>query len=468
MGKWCKKIAVLGAVILGLWLLGGCGNASDNSGSASQSMENALPAADMAVGDQASNEAADGGMGLGGARSTDKSVAEKSDAADGTEEAESSGGGAGSSAGAGEGGRTANAAAGAGQTSPGFQGATADTGFNKKLIYRANVAMEVEDYAKAQSEIRNLVALTGGYIVEFSENQSQHELGGNFILKVPAAGFSPFLDKLEQLKPKSMQRTIQGQDVSEEYVDLESRLKVKEAMEARYLKFVEEATQTSQLVKFVNELERIQTEIEQIKGRMRYIDSNVAYSTVEIRLYQPEQAGSAMAEGDETPLLERAKQALTGSIEVLSLILQWLIVLLAGALPVIAIAAVIVVPLWLLRRRQAQNRAAQREAWKQANGMQTNAMLANGMAVQARPNEAQVPQEPATQTAPAQTPAEQSAGSQVPLSQEPAPQAPSLQVPPPQDPAQQASASQVRAPQEPVSREAAGMDVPPKTPDKPE
>lgn len=318
--------------------------------------------------------------------------------------------------------------------------------------------MEVEDYAKAQSEIRNLVALTGGYIVEFSENQSQHELGGNFILKVPAAGFSPFLDKLEQLKPKSMQRTIQGQDVSEEYVDLESRLKVKEAMEARYLKFVEEATQTSQLVKFVNELERIQTEIEQIKGRMRYIDSNVAYSTVEIRLYQPEQAGSAMAEGDETPLLERAKQALTGSIEVLSLILQWLIVLLAGALPVIAIAAVIVVPLWLLRRRQAQNRAAQGEAWKQANGM----------AVQARPNEAQVPQEPATQTAPAQTPAEQSAGSQVPLSQEPAPQAPSLQVPPPQDPAQQASASQVRAPQEPVSREAAGMDVPPKTPDKPE
>ncbi|MED4957543.1 DUF4349 domain-containing protein, partial [Paenibacillus macerans] len=369
MGKWCKKIAVLGAVILGLWLLGGCGNASDNSGSASQSMESALPAADMAVGDQASNEAADGGMELGEARSMDKSVAEKSDAAVGTEEAESSGGGTGSSAGAGEGKRTANAAAGAGQTSPGFQGATADTGFNKKLIYRANVVMEVEDYAKAQSEIRNLVALTGGYIVEFSENQSQHELGGNFILKLPAAGFSPFLDKLEQLKPKSMQRTIQGQDVSEEYVDLESRLKVKEAMEARYLKFVEEATQTSQLVKFVNELERIQTEIEQIKGRMRYIDSNVAYSTVEIRLYQPEQAGSAMAEGDEPPLLERAKQALTGSIEVLSLILQWLIVLLAGALPVIAIAAVIVVPLWLLRRRQAQNRAEEREARKQANGM---------------------------------------------------------------------------------------------------
>ncbi|MGZ7440500.1 DUF4349 domain-containing protein [Paenibacillus sp. TH7-28] len=425
MEKWGKKIAVLGAVVLGLWLLGGCGSASDSGGS-SLSMESASSAADMAVGDQASNEAADGGMGLGESRSADKSVAEKSEAG-GHEEAESTGGGAGTSAGAaGEGGGAAAVATG--QTSPGFQGAAVDTGFNKKLIYRANVVMEVEDYAKAQSEIRNLVALTGGYIVEFSENQSQHELGGNFILKVPAAGFSSLLDKLEQLKPKSMQRTIQGQDVSEEYVDLQSRLKVKEAMEARYLKFVEEATQTSQLVKFVNELERIQTEIEQIKGRMRYIDSNVAYSTVEIRLYQPEQGGSTLAAGDEPPLLERAKQALTGSIEVLSLILQWLIVFLAGALPVIAIAAVIVVPLMLVHRRRAQNRAAQREAWKEANSL----------APPARPNEEKVPQEPTPRTPATQAAASQAAASQAPPSQEPA------------------------------SQEPADPDVQPKTPDKPE
>lgn len=421
MGKWGKKVAVLGAVVLGLWLLGGCGSASDSGGS-SLSMENASSAADMAVSDQTSNEAADGGMGMGEAISADKAVAEKPGAA-GAGEAESTGGGEGSSAGATGGGR-ANADVATGQTLPGFQGAAADIGLNKKLIYRANVVMEVEDYAKAQSEIRNLVALTGGYIVEFSENQSQHELGGNFILKVPAAGFSSLLDKLEQLKPKSMQRTIEGQDVSEEYVDLESRIKVKEAMEARYLKFVEEATKTSELVKFVNELERIQTEIEQIKGRMRYIDSNVAYSTVEIRLYQPDQAGSTLATGDEPPLLERAKQALTGSIEVLSLILQWLIVLLAGALPVIAIAVVIVVPLLLLRRRQAQNRVAQREAWKQANSL----------APPARPNEENLPQEPVSQTT-----TTQAAASQAPPSQE--------------------SASQ---------KTAGDIDVPPKTPDKPE
>lgn len=231
----------------------------------------------------------------------------------------------------------------------GFMPADSAAGLNKKLMYKANVVMEVTDYGKAQSAVRNLVTLSGGYIVEFSESQSQDERGGTFILKVPASGFSSFLDQLEKMKFESQQRSIQGQDVSEEYVDMESRLKVKEAMEARYLKFINEATKTNELVEFANELERIQTEIEQIKGRMRYIDKNVSFSTVEIRLYQPEESLITKAKED-TPLLERAKNALSGSIEVLSMILQWGIVVLSGALPIIIIGAVIGIPWWLLRR----------------------------------------------------------------------------------------------------------------------
>ncbi|WP_410769354.1 DUF4349 domain-containing protein [Fontibacillus sp. BL9] len=253
------------------------------------------------------------------------------------------------------------------RASSGFQGSDSAAGLNKKLIYRANVAMKVKDYGKAQSEIRNLVTLTGGYIVEFSENQSQHERGGTFILKIPAAGFSSFLDRLEQLKPETIQQSIQGQDVSEEYVDLESRLKVKQAMEARYLKFVDEATQTSQLVEFVNELERIQTEIEQIKGRMRYINNNVSFSTIEIRLYQPVENSIVKLNEEKPPLYKRAQDALTGSIDVISLVLQWFVVVLSGALPLIAIGAVIAAVVWpLRRRRQKRNRFADWNAARSA------------------------------------------------------------------------------------------------------
>lgn len=236
----------------------------------------------------------------------------------------------------------------------GIQSGSIADDLNKKLIYRANVVMQVEEFSKAQAQIKDLVSLSGGYIIEFSESQSTYEQGGNFVLKVPAAGFSSFLERLEKLKPESFQQSIQGQDVSEEYVDLESRLKVKEAVEARYLKFVGESKSTGDLVQFTNELERIQTEIEQIKGRMRYIDNNVSFSTIEIRVYQTDDHSLSKLDQNQKPLMKRAGQALQGSLEAISIIFQWLVIFISGALPLIVIGAVIVAIVWPLKRRRAR------------------------------------------------------------------------------------------------------------------
>lgn len=322
MRRWGMKVVMSG--VLAALLLSGCGSAEDMNAGSEAVSSNMASTSTAEVADQAQVEKGDG------AAPSESPLEKKA-----TVDPKTVGG---------------SKIVGSGQQSSGIQPEAADAGLNKKLIYRANVAMEVKDYAKAQSEIRNLVALTGGYIIQFSENQSQEERGGNFVLKVPSGGFASFLDRLEGLKPESIQRSIEGQDVSEEYVDLNSRLKVKQAMEAKYLKFVEEATKTSQLVEFVRELERIQTEIEQIKGRMRYIDSNVAYSTIEIRVYQLKSSITPV-DKEDTPLLGRAKDALNGTIEVLSGLAQWLVVIAAGALPLIAIAVIVGIPLWLRHKK---------------------------------------------------------------------------------------------------------------------
>lgn len=241
-------------------------------------------------------------------------------------------------------------------TDSGFIVADNNAAFNMKLIYNANVTMEVEDYGKAQTEIRNLVTLTGGYIVQFSEGVWHDEKGGNFTIKVPASGFSSFLDRMDKLDHNLMEKSINGQDVSEEYVDLESRLKVKLAMEARYLNFVNEAMDTSDLVQFVNELERIQTEIEQIRGRMRYIDNNVSFSTVDIRLYQPDNESIISINKKDTPLFERSKNALIGSLNVLAVVLEGLVIVLSAALPILIIGGVVVSVIWVIRRNKKNKR----------------------------------------------------------------------------------------------------------------
>lgn len=253
------------------------------------------------------------------------------------------------------------------QTSAGFTGSDVVAGLNKKLIYKANLNMEVEDYGKAQTEIRNLVTLANGYIIEFNENMSQYEQGGTFILKVPASGFSPFLNKLEQVKHESLQRSIQGQDVSEEYVDLESRLKAKQLMEAQYTEFMKKATKSTDLVAFANELGSIQESIEQIKGRMRYINQNVSFSTVELRVYQTDESIAVKEKEEQGPLLERASDALKGSLNALSVMFQWIVVILAGALPILIGAAIILAIVLVSRKNIHERRGQQAQRIRQRN-----------------------------------------------------------------------------------------------------
>ena len=240
-------------------------------------------------------------------------------------------------------------------TSVGFTGSDVVAGLNKKLIYHANLNMEVKDYAKAQTDIRNMISLSHGYIIGFTENMSEVEQGGTFIVKVPANGLSSFLNNLEKVKHESLQRSIEGQDVSEEYVDLGSRLKAKQLMEAQYIEFMKKATKSSDLVAFANELGSIQESIEQIKGRMRFIDQNVSFSTVELRLYQTDETLTIQKKKEQGPLLDRASDALTGSLNVLSDIFQWIVIILAAALPLLLGGGIILaVILWY--RRGARNR----------------------------------------------------------------------------------------------------------------
>jgi hypothetical protein len=248
----------------------------------------------------------------------------------------------------------ANSASGAQGTS-GFSAVNSAESWDRKVIYKGNLTMEVPNYEAAQVEINNLVTLSGGYILQFVENQSTADQSGNYVIKVPASGFSSFIRDLEKIKTVSkIRRNIQGQDVSEEYVDLDSRLKAKQVVEARLLAFMEKATKTDELLSFSNELANVQEVIEQFKGRMRYLDQNVAMATVEIRLYEHGAAkNNEKLIGDST--VTKTKNALNGSLHALKVIAQGLIIFAAAMLPVLIVVAIIVIPLiYFIRKRARQ------------------------------------------------------------------------------------------------------------------
>lgn len=236
---------------------------------------------------------------------------------------------------------------------------SSEEGFNQKIIYTATLSMQVDELEAAATALRNAIHQSGGYILQFQDTRYDGEIGASYTIKVPAAGFMSFIDRVEGIEHKEFERNIAGKDVSEEYVDLESRLKASKLVEERLLAMMNSAVKADDLLKFSQQLSEVQERIEQFKGRIRYLDNNVSFSTVELRMYQTDQTIEQAKTGNSA-LGGRMSDALTGSTKVVWEGLKLLLIILAGALPVAAVLAVIVIPIiWLARRKRSHEQQIQ-------------------------------------------------------------------------------------------------------------
>ncbi len=226
-------------------------------------------------------------------------------------------------------------------------------GINRKLIYHAEVKMEVTDFKQSEAAVRNLVADASGYVLNFSEKISENSTSGSFVLKIPSEAFESFLHRLEEIKYLSIERNVRGEDATEQYVDLEARLKARQTAESRLISFMENADTSEALLHFAQELAKVQEEIERIKGQMRYIDHHVAYSTINLHLNERAMPALQVKSGPLS-LGERMESALLSSSNHVLQLLQSLLVFMAGLVPVLVLVLVVVIPCyWLWRKRRA-------------------------------------------------------------------------------------------------------------------
>ncbi|CAM3232394.1 DUF4349 domain-containing protein [Paenibacillus lupini] len=230
------------------------------------------------------------------------------------------------------------------------------TAMNQKLIYKANLTIEAVDYDKAATALRNAIHQSEGYILQFQDGQYNGEKSSTYTIKVPAAGFMAFIDRLDGIEHKKFERQISGTDVTEEYVDLQSRLTAQQVVEERLLAFMDKATKADDLVKFSEQLSTVQENIERLKGRIRYLDNNVSYSTIELRLYQPD--AKAETKDKEDGIGDKMSEAINDSVDAMISVLQGLLVFIAGALPILLLLFIIGVPVyWLRGRSRARNKS---------------------------------------------------------------------------------------------------------------
>jgi hypothetical protein len=213
---------------------------------------------------------------------------------------------------------------------------------NRMVIYHAEIRMEVKVFQKIQQAIEQLVQNHGGYIVQANVYESEdHRLEGTVTTRIPQDKFQTFLGQLEKLAIKVHSRNVTGEDVTEEFVDLESRLKSKQAVEERLYQFLKEAKDTKDLLAISHDLAKVQEEIEQIKGRMKYLQNQSALSTVTIHLFENKVVIPDL-ENKQLNTWEKTKKQFMSSINLLLSMFSSLIVFIIGNLPVLFVFVILI------------------------------------------------------------------------------------------------------------------------------
>jgi hypothetical protein len=160
----------------------------------------------------------------------------------------------------------------------------------ERLVIRdGSISMVVEDTRAAQQSIQHMVAeMAGeGAFVVSSEEGGGIEGSSPYItmaIRVPATRFDEVMDRLARLAVEVRNRTQSGQDVTEEYVDLQARLESLEAARQRLLKIMEDARTTDDLLMAEGQLTQREAEIESIKGRVQYLTQSARLSSIQIEL----------------------------------------------------------------------------------------------------------------------------------------------------------------------------------------
>lgn len=222
----------------------------------------------------------------------------------------------------------------------------------RMIIHQASLSVNVKELAKAQSNIEKKVELYGGYIVESNVYQEDEQSSsGKMIVRIPEKNFEKFLLDAEGEAAEVLERNVTGQDVTEQYVDLQSRVKSKRAVEERLLDFMSKAQKTEDLLKISADLSEVQEEIEVMVGKMKYLENQTSFSTIELSMYENRVVVPEI-ESKELNTWEKTKKQLATSTNSLLSAGSALIVFFIGNLPVLLLLGAIgFIVFWIIKRR---------------------------------------------------------------------------------------------------------------------
>lgn len=157
----------------------------------------------------------------------------------------------------------------------------------RKVIKTSELRMEVKSVDKSSVAIQQLVEQFGGFISNLNMANSNYELSNSIAIRVPSDKFQLLMDSIKQQAVFLNYERIHTDDVTEEYLDIQTRLKTKKEVRDRYIDILRnKAKNVKDVLMAEDKIRVIQEEIEAAEGRLKYLKNNVSLSTINVEIYQ--------------------------------------------------------------------------------------------------------------------------------------------------------------------------------------
>jgi hypothetical protein len=216
------------------------------------------------------------------------------------------------------------------------QSQTISQAIDRKIIKDAELTLEVPSPTEAQRKVTAIADTLGGFVVTSESKQRQSGDGSppvtdvTLVMRVPATQFGAALNQIHAISTVVTAEKQTGQDVTEEFIDLEARIKTQKALEAQFLEIMKQAHKVEDALEVQTQIANVRGEIEKIEGRKRFLENRSSLSTITVNL----NAVGSVIIVNASGFGRNIKEAVNDSIEVAKAIVLFLIRFVIVMIPV--------------------------------------------------------------------------------------------------------------------------------------
>lgn len=154
----------------------------------------------------------------------------------------------------------------------------------ERVIRTGSLTLRVDNAGARLNELRTMVEAAGGFVASANTTDRNGVKTAYATLRVPNDKFRQTMEDAKKLASTVFDESEAGQDVTDQYVDLEARLRAAKAEEAQYLEILKRASDIEDTLNVTARLGEVRSRIEQMEGQMRYLNDRTTYATLSVTL----------------------------------------------------------------------------------------------------------------------------------------------------------------------------------------